>query len=150
MACRGPTMRYGNIKSAPALHLLYYVTCVCIYKAPPHSSPSYLEITMNLKSLAALTLVASAAPLAVAGPFAYALCQTGAFPLTHRPTLYSRYHQAATCLQFRVTLLQVSLSGRWPPLRRHPSSWRATAPRELAWQGVLFCSLPQPLEWLVG
>ncbi|KAF8554845.1 hypothetical protein OG21DRAFT_1508491 [Imleria badia] len=32
---------------------------------------------MNLKSLAALTLAASAAPLAAAGPLAYALCQTG-------------------------------------------------------------------------
>ncbi|KAF9237865.1 hypothetical protein BU15DRAFT_75666 [Melanogaster broomeanus] len=32
---------------------------------------------MNFKSLAALTLVASAAPLTMAGPLAYGLCQTG-------------------------------------------------------------------------
>ncbi|KAF8132063.1 hypothetical protein EV363DRAFT_1329745 [Boletus edulis] len=32
---------------------------------------------MNIKSLAALTLAASAAPLVAAGPLAYALCQTG-------------------------------------------------------------------------
>ncbi|KAI9568904.1 hypothetical protein HD554DRAFT_2021511 [Boletus coccyginus] len=32
---------------------------------------------MNFKSLAALTLTASAAPFAAAGPLAYAICQTG-------------------------------------------------------------------------
>ncbi|KIJ15618.1 hypothetical protein PAXINDRAFT_11736 [Paxillus involutus ATCC 200175] len=32
---------------------------------------------MNLKSLAVLTAVASAAPLVMAGPLAYGLCQTG-------------------------------------------------------------------------
>ena len=37
---------------------------------------------MNFKYLTALTLAASAAPLATAGPLAYALCQTGAFPPT--------------------------------------------------------------------
>ena len=53
------------------------------YKHPHPASPSpHLEITMNFKSLAALTLAASAAPLVVAGPFAYGLCQTGAFPPT--------------------------------------------------------------------
>ncbi|KAF8845956.1 hypothetical protein BDN67DRAFT_960610 [Paxillus ammoniavirescens] len=32
---------------------------------------------MNLKSLVALTVAASAAPLVTAGPLAYGLCQTG-------------------------------------------------------------------------
>ncbi|KIJ66076.1 hypothetical protein HYDPIDRAFT_87212 [Hydnomerulius pinastri MD-312] len=32
---------------------------------------------MNFKALAALTLAASAAPLTMAGPLAYAACQTG-------------------------------------------------------------------------
>lgn len=51
---------------------------VVVYK-PPRTHLPLPHFAMNLKSLAALTLAASAAPLAVAGPLAYGLCQTGAY-----------------------------------------------------------------------
>ncbi|KAF8131977.1 hypothetical protein EV363DRAFT_1329574 [Boletus edulis] len=55
---------------------------------------------MNFKSLAALTLAASAAPLAAAGPLAYALCQTGCNTLA-----VSCY--AAAGFTFGVTIIGV-------------------------------------------
>ena len=86
--------RYSESRACPPLAVYplhtYHVCTILIapskksvgerpYKALRPPSPPYIETTMNLKSLAALTLAASAAPLAVAGPLAYALCQTGVF-----------------------------------------------------------------------
>lgn len=59
---------------------------------------------MNLKSLTALTLAASAAPLASAGLIAYGVCQTGT-PSPHPLHSVLTATQAVTPLPFPATLL---------------------------------------------
>ena len=56
---------------------------------------------MNLKSVAALILAASAVPLASAGPLAYALCQTGQLLQPSLDVVLTTL-QAATLLQSPV------------------------------------------------
>ena len=123
---------------------------VTAYKAPPHPSLPSLQTTMNLKSLAALTLAASAVPLATAGPLAYALCQTGAFP----PTIIRLCTHVITRLQRACSLV----------LRCCRFHFRGDhccgAPRHHGlqrWVGNLHGSVccdsthcPNPLKWLVG